>query len=369
MVMKAKSYNKTLITTIFCALLFTGIFNIVVDPYNIFNFEPIKHFNYYKPEIKRSERLTKFLSLKTIKNIDTVFVGTSRTDWSLEYDYYKKITGKNAFNIAMNGMNYAEMKDIVLKAIKIHPEIKTVLFSLDFILETEDDDGQNKLDIKNINKNISFTEIAPIIFSADTFVSSVTTIIKNVSSTDKKRYSFNGVKKPFINNNIAESFADMIDGYKNTGKKLQPNDIDYDDLRNFIYELNQKGINVILYMPPVHVTFMEILDKNGAWDKIDIIKTELSKVQPFYDFMYMDEINSEEIKPDMKNYFEASHATCFTGRKILDKIFLNQGNYGVLVNPENIEKHNLVNKNNFKHWQNNNTQIKQYVNEIMERGD
>lgn len=361
-----KSYNKKFLGVLFCTLFLIALLNILSDPYNIFNVPTIKKFNFYKPDAKRQERLTKFLNLKMLKNVDTVFIGVSRTDWSLDPQYYKKITNKNGANMAMAAADFNEFKEIIYNSIKIHPEIKTILLAVDIEKYMPMITEKTSFDINAENPNITPNEIANVIFSIDTTVSSFVTLVKNISGVERRVYLSNGMKHIFCNNDIESSFVGTINEYGNSGNFFKKEKIDLSELKKFIAELSAKDINVILYIPPLHITFLEIYDYNEAWDGIEKFKKELAKIQPFYDFMYVHPINLEKITPDMKYYFEASHSTYIVGEKILDKVFNNKGDFGVLVNLENVNKHNKINRKNIKLWQKENPETQKWVHKILD---
>lgn len=359
-------YSNKLIKTLCGTILFIGLLNILIDPFNIFDAIKIRKFNYYKPEIKRQERLTKYLNLKLKKNVNTIFCGSSRTSWALPPDYYKEITNNKAANMAVVGGKWNDMREAIYKSLKFHPEIKTILLSIE-LERFAPIPKEIVIDLNKEKKNITISEISSVIFSADTTYASFATFFRNISSTDKKRYSHNGMKIPFKNKNIQEAFAFMINDYNYMGKNLNETTINFSPLKNMIDELNKKGVEVILYMPPVHVTFLEIITFNNGWDGVDKFKKELAKVQPFYDFMYVHPINTEEIKPDMQYHFEASHSTYLVGKKVLDKIFQNSNEFGVLVTTSNVDNHNKTNRKNLKLWQAKNLEIRKWVHEILNK--
>ncbi len=359
-----KKYNQKILIYLFSTIILIFLMNVFINPYNVFNINPIRGLNYYKPDAKRQERLTKFLNLKTLKNVETIFCGVSRTDWTLEPEYYNKLTEQTASNMAMAAASFSEIKEIINTSIKIHPEIKTVLLAIDLhnfmILKTQNVNF-------NITPNVTTAEVASVTLSGDTTVSSLITIIKNIGNVEKRTFLQNGMKHIFYNKDIKGSFKKTIE--HNMDKSfLNTKKISLLELKKLIDELKEKNINVILYMPPLHITYFELIDYNNAWDNVDKFKVELAKVQPFYDFMYVHPINTEEIKPDMKYYFESSHSTYLVGKKVLDKIFKNQGDFGKIITSENVYYHNKINRINLKNWQKENQQTKQWVDDILNKG-
>jgi len=365
--MKYKSYNRVTLYILFITLLLIGLMNIFIDPYNIFNSPAIKKINYYKPDAKRQERLTKFLNLKTLKKVDTIFIGVSRTDWSLEPEYYNKLTNKYASNMAMAAADFNEFKEIILNSLKIHPEIKTVVLAVDIQKYMPMITEKTSFNINAENPNITPNEVANVIFSVDTTASSFVTLIKNLSGVERRVYLTNGMKHIFYNPNIEKFFEDRVYEYRDFGKHFKTTKVDLTELDIFIDELNKQGVEVILYIPPLHITFLEIFDYNNKWNVVEKFKKELAKIQPFYDFMYVHPINTEKIAPDMQYYFESSHSTYLAGRKILDKIFDNKGDFGVLVTTQNVDKHNYTNRKNLELWQKENPATQKWVHEILNK--
>ena len=266
------------------------------------------------------------------------------------------------------GCIFNELKTNVYKAIKTHPEIKTVVIAIEMDKNRfAPIQEEAPLDIKSFSKTLTMTELSSVLFSFDTTFSSISTLSRNLSSTNKKRYDCDGMKMPYLNYGIKAEFDEKTIVSKDAGKNLTKENIDFFLLKKLINDLKQKGVEVVLYLPPLHASYFEIIDINKSLDGIDLFKTELAKVQPFYDFAYMHPINLEPQAPDMKYYFDPLHATYFAGEKVLDKIFLNKGNFGVLVNSKNVYAHNERTRKEFRKWQSQNPDVRKYVKELCTR--
>ena len=179
------------------------------------------------------------------------------------------------------------------------------------------------------------------------------TLIKSLNTNYQKGFNKDGTKKIFCDKKINDSFYSTINQYKDVGKdyKEEPN---LTPLQNLIIELEKKDINVILYTQPTHSTMYEIIKQNKSLNKIKIFKEKLANIHPYYDFYFPSEYSNELISPNMKYFFETSHCTYIVGEKILDKIFLNKGNYGEFINNSNrqfIHKNHIININKLKKWE------------------
>ncbi|MBO5947884.1 hypothetical protein J6Q66_03505 [bacterium] len=364
--MDYKKYNQKFLKILLGSLCFLGLFNAIIDPFNVFDVIKLHKFNFYKPEIKRQERFTKYINLKLKKRVDTIFCGSSRTSWALPPDYYEKISGKNVANMAVVGGEFNDTRESIYKSIKFHPEIKNILISIE-LERFAPIPKENNIAIEKESKYLTIHELSTILFSTDTTFASIATLARNMSSNDKKRYSHNGMKLPFVNKKIKNAFEYMINDYNYVGQKLNDTTINFEKLKNLINELNKQGIEVKLYIPPVHVSFLEIISYNNGWDGVDKFKKELAKVQPFYDFMYVHPINTEKIAPDMQYHFEASHSTYLVGEHVLDKIYNNTGEFGVLVTLNNVDKHNKTNRQNLKSWQKQNPEIQKWIHKTLSK--
>ena len=278
------------------------------------------------------------LSLNRKTNINIIFTGSSREDFSLPDNYCKKITNENCLNMGMQSARFNEHKYIIQRALELQPKLKTVLIGVDFDFYYLND--TNKTSNLENYENSKFQNYSTILFSLDALNSSIMTIIKSVNPKYQKGYLPNGMKKIFVNTKIDSSFEQTINQYKFVGLEFINQEPDLNDLKNLVLSLKKRNINVVLFMQPVHSSFYEIIKQNGAWDNILKFKIELASIQPFYDFYYPSHFSNEKIYPQMKYFFESSHCTHIVGEKILDKIFLNKGDFGYLATTDNvIEKH------------------------------
>ena len=364
--MDYKKYNIRILSVLLGVLVFSAVLNYFVNPFNVFP-QNQSVLNRVRPALKRQERLTKQVALRSIKDCDTIFIGTSRVDFSLPEDYYQKITGKKAANLAFEKSNFSEQKYMIYKALKHQPGIKTVLLEVDFdfsySLKESDTSSLENYDRDGLHNYTS------VLLSGDALSASFKTLMKSFGHNKKeyKGYLQNGVMAVYHNKNIDYKFDETINQYKNTGKGYASAP-DLSLLKLLIKDLNKQGVNVVLCLQPMHTTVYEVVNQNGAWDKVEIFKKELAKIQPFYDFYYPSEYSNEEITPDMQYFFEASHCTYLLGEKILDKIFLDKGGYGYLVREDNVDVLNKQHRRELEKWEKENPQLVERVRRIRENG-
>ena len=360
--MDYKSYNKKLLFSIIITFLTLITLNYLVNPFQIFN-HGLKFKRY--PELKKQERLTKTIYLEQPGKYDVLFIGTSRPDHSLDAQYYTELSGKKAINMCIEGAGFYEQKFIIKRALKYHPEIKTVLLGVDFDSYYNIPD-EEKLDLSQYNKNI-LNKYTTALLSYDATGASIITIIKSLTPNCQKGFNANGIKTLFHNDKINISFDTTINQYKASGIDF-PSNPDLSQLSQFIKELNSKGVEVIIFMPPVHATMFEILKQNGAWDRIRDFKLELAKIQPFYDFYYPSEYSIETINPDMQYFFESSHCTYIVGNKIIEKIILNRGDFGEYAQTNNINTNHKKHTKMLESWEKENLPLVKKKKKVRKEG-
>ncbi|NES90965.1 MAG: hypothetical protein F6K13_17930, partial [Okeania sp. SIO2B9] len=80
---KYRRYNWMFFLSVFLPIVTVGIFNIVVDPYDVFNTPNFLGINHSKPRKDNNDRLFKATDVIRIKPI-TVLMGSSKTKQGLD---------------------------------------------------------------------------------------------------------------------------------------------------------------------------------------------------------------------------------------------------------------------------------------------
>lgn len=367
---KYRSFYKRILITIISILLLISIFNIVIDPYIVFH-SPILKISNLKPEAKRQERMTKITEFKLDRRkIDTVFIGTSRVDWTFDINHFKEITGKNASNMGLVGMNFNEYLEYIKLLIQIHPEIKNIYLGLDFPNFNKNIIDNNRLEGFNSSPNITATELATVLFASDTTVSSFITISKNLKLKDySKLYNKNGLIYMFENKNIEGIFRYAI--YNDLGKfkNYEIENSYYDKLTELKLYCKKKNVNLHIFHTEGHAVDLATIYIGGYWNLFTQWKRDLTKVADVYDFYYVNKISTEEVKPIMKYFYDSIHGSPATSNLMMDKMILNKGDYGRLNTQLNIEKLTNQDTQNLENWLKENPKWVEIINNVKKEAD
>jgi len=352
-----KKYTRRILISLFTVLTIIATFNIIMDPYNVFG-TPDFGFNSLKPDAKRQERLTKIIGLKMDKRkLDAVFVGTSRTDWPISKADYKNITGKNAENMAVVGMGFDEYLELADLCVKIHPEIKKVYLGLDlYTFNKNYKDNQKHIPFSQ-NTHITTQELATVLFAGDTTVSSFITLARNTFATkDKtKLYTRMGTTHRFFNEGIMIYFDFAFRKYYEHYDNYSFNEENYEKLRLLKYNLKKKGVDLIMFHTPGHITDIDVIYENNMWKTFTNWKKGLTNVSDVWDFYYYNKVTASEVKPDMEYFTDAAHASDIAGKMMIETMTKSKNNgFGRLNTSKNIDKYIKQDTYNLLKWRRNN---------------
>lgn len=367
---KYRSFYKRILITAISILLVVSVFNIIIDPYLVFH-TPVTNISRLKPEAKRQERMTKITEFKLDRRkIDTVFIGTSRVDWTFDINHFKEITGKNASNMGIVGMNFNEYLEYIKLLIQIHPEIKNIYLGLDFPNFNKNIIDNNRLEGFNSSPNITATELATVLFASDTTVSSFITVSKNLKLKDySKLYNENGLIYMFDNKNIDGIFRYAI--YNDLGKfrNYEIATSYYDKLAELNLYCKSKGVTLHIFHTEGHAVDLATIYLGGYWNLFTQWKRDLTKVADVYDFYYVNKISTEEVKPIMKYFYDSIHGSPATSNLMMDKMILNKGDYGRLNTQSNIEKLTNQDTKNLENWLKENPKWVEIINNVKKEAD
>ena len=356
---KYKKSNKRILIIFICLLTIIAIFNVVMDPYNVF-MSPDLGFNSLKPEAKRQERLTKVIGLKLDKRkLDSIFIGTSRVDWAINKQHYKEITGKETESMAVVGLGFDEYLDLARLCLKLHPEVKKIYMGLDLYTFNKNFKGNKQTIPFNKNKYLTTQELATVLFAGDTTVSSFITLFRNVlpNSDKTKLYTRMGTTYRFNNKLINVFFRNAWRKYYELYDEYEFNNEYYDKLQTLKSDLKKQGVDLIFFHTTGHITDIDVIYETGMWNTFTKWKKDLTKISDIYDFYYYNDVNNCEITPDIQNFTDAAHASDLTGKKIIATLTGSNNNYGRLNTAENVDKYMKEDLKNLLNWRKKNPDL------------
>lgn len=378
-----KKYSLLVAGTSSFFLIFMIVFNLIVDPLDIYRLVKVKGFNEIKPAIAKYTRMSKPIQTEWYQP-KTVAFGSSRIELGLNMSHPGwQSYGMPAFNNAVVAAPIIDVKLLFSHAVSTS-ELETVVIGMDLFqfnvhkntkkgVEHEEilavDTQDNKQPLHN------FYQILFTLLSRDIFSSGIRTLKKqdiddHKFTTEGQRINETHIKRRILRKGgqhlyFQKTLAEL-DSYfaslKCQQKSYQYANDSIDTMRIFRSILNkvkEKNIRLILFFSPEHVLTLNKYDEVGLWPKFEQWKRDLvkeielankaypnSKEIELWDFDYHNQYTTEpvplpgETMKIMKWHIDSGHYRDTLGDIILDTILLKKdSNAGVLLNAQNIEQH------------------------------
>jgi len=351
-VINAKKWILLWFKIVFILLFLIGIFNVIINPYGIFN--TIISIPHIKTDNKI--RLIKAIKVEQIKPV-SIILGTSRAEFGYDPSHY--YFKKPSYNFAISASSMYEARKNFEWALK-QGRLKQVLLVLDYIML----DSLQQQHTKDFDKYFNSYNIFKYIFSIDTLKDSIKvlrhkqtgyTYLDNGQRGHKFYWKYilqeGGYPKVLIKSerNYYKEYLPEYK-YKDTKRSSLP------DLSYIIKKSYENNISLDIIFGPSHIRQWEAFDYFLGYEKLLEFKKDVVILinniakdyhkHPFriIDFATYNRFTSEKIpnifNMQMKYYWESSHYKNELGLLVLDRLEGNISlNFGNELNISNINKH------------------------------
>ncbi|WP_107667513.1 hypothetical protein [Cyanothece sp. BG0011] len=350
-VQKATSFNYLFFGTLLLGITGISLGNFLIDPYDIFRHNNPVDLKLRKPEKIEQDRLYKTIDVINIKP-EIILIGSSRVKQGLNPNHPALPKEMNPYNLGIDGSNTYEILRYLEHTYVNQPNLKTVIMGLDHYMFND----YYKLQDSFVEKRLSKTHIIPTdlintLFSQDAIIASKNTITENLTETENQKaltYGDNGFfPYPYHDPNDGNApwrFRNTIQQYFGFHPQYKLSEARLNDFKKIVEFCRQHNINLIVFISPAHATQWETLRVTDRWDTYEQWKRKMVEVTPVWDFSGYNSITTEPIQPVMSNYVDNSHYTPKIGDFVLNRILSHEvdqvpQDFGVLMTPENIDKH------------------------------
>ncbi|NEN91144.1 MAG: hypothetical protein F6K48_20445 [Okeania sp. SIO3H1] len=376
---KYRRYNWIFLLSVFLPVVTVGVFNIIVDPYDVFNTPNFLGINHSKPRKDNSDRLFKATDIIRMKPV-TVLLGSSRTKRALDPNHPALENHQPAYNLALNSINSYEVRRYLEHAIANQKQLGLVIVSLDFFMFRKSNTNEANFSEQRLEKkHIYFKDLIDLTFSLDVLSASKETIIDSKKTLPEQlRYGEKNGFMPKLNldrNEIESRFKKYINVYyKSYTEQYQLSNQYLDELKKIVDLCQENQIKLMLFISPSHATQWEAIRSSGKWSIFEDWKRKVVEITPVFDFSGYNNITTEPISNDMKNYTDNSYYTKEVGNLVLNKLLSYKEeevlkDFGILINPENIESHLAKIRQEREIWAKNNPDEVKLVQEIKQKYD
>ena len=374
-----RRYNWLFLLSVFLPVVTVGVFNIFVDPYDVFNTPNFLGINHSKPRKDNSDRLFKATDIIRIKPV-TVLMGSSKTKRALDPDHPALKNNQPVYNLALNGINVYESRRYLEHAIANQKNLDLVILGLDFFMFNKFLENQASFSEQRLEKrHISLADFINVTFSLDALLASKETIVdSNKNPPDDIFYGENGFM-PYRNPDPEKTqwrFERHIEVYYELDSEYELSTKFMDDLKKIVDLCQQNNIQLILFISPSHATQWEAIKAIGEWSTFEEWKRKVIKISlsPVFDFSGYNSITTESIHKNMENYEDNAHYTKKIGDLILNRILDYKvadvpEDFGILINQENIASYLEKIRQDREIWAENNPDEVKLVKEIKQQYD
>jgi len=353
-------YLKTFSVVVFVLIVFVGIFNFVVDPFDLFPSVKIKNFNAEKTEFSKYLLLSKAHKIRFYRP-GAVILGTSRAEYGLDPQHSAwDSSAQPVYNLAFSNGRIEESFEY-LKHAHAHGNLKQVVLGADFFMFG----AQFRLNTDYISSRLTekgkesfdvgwFMDMINSLFTLDAISASINTLqsqglgktlLYQADGMRRSNRTWEQVRAKGGHNSVflADIRHDLLfpaglatfslsDSY---GKSSPTLDI-FSDLVRFCLE---NGIELKVFISPIHAYKLEVLYHLGLWELFEYWKLRLTTIVEnenqrmptaetveIWDFSVYNSVTTEPVpsknNPDsrMKWYWEGSHYRREFGDKILECI-------------------------------------------------
>lgn len=366
------NYNFFLLTATAIPLLATGFFNWLIDPQDVFNTPNYLGINHEKPKKDTNDRLFKAVDIIRLQP-NVIVMGSSRTKQGINPEHILIKQQGNAYNLAINGPNFYEVKRYIQHAIYNQPDIKQIILGIDFFMFNQTLANQPSFAEARLEKKyIIPSDLVTVLFSVNALDNSLKTVkASQLSLAKDNNYGENGFmpNRNLDNGETIWRFEQSIQLYFRLHSDYQFSQKYWSDFKEIVNLCRQKGIDLKVFISPSHATHWQSIAATGKWDIFEDWKRKLVDLVEVWDFSGYNSITSEAIAKYMNNYVDNSHYTPAIGELIVQRIFNQSTNnipndFGVLLTKENIEKHLAKIRQDNIIWQKNHPEELALVNKL-----
>lgn len=371
-----KSYRKwnfIIFSSVLSLMLVVGLLNLFIDPYGVWNSPTLHRINTHKTEKYTHQRIFRALDLERLKPKE-LFLGSSRAFFGLDPDYYRLLTGQNAYNLGLNATNTAEELAYLEHAIYNQPNLEEVVIALDFYAFNAYNEGRTDFSADRLNKrHITFDDALNTLLSTDACKASWDTLRYNREHPDTPLVEENGLLtdagiKRFhvLNLSVKETFDRELSTYLYSKQFFGAYKLTMDKYRELIRLCQEKNVRVVAFISPAHATLWEAIKVAGLWPVFEEWKKEVSALTPVWDFSGYNGITTEPMSETMQNYWDSSHYKKSVGNLVLDRMFNPKpdkvpADFGILISQHNIDAHLAKIRQGQAAWEKKNPDVMNYV--------
>ena len=325
--------------------------NLVIDPYDIYSAPRLAGWNATPYKSEDTERMTKPIQMNG-RPIETLILGNSKADFAIDPAVWRELTGEQyIYDAAMRDARLGESRRMLEHAIAGHPELHRVLLSIDYESFRDNQHLSHAFDeVQTQSLHITPANFAKTLFSQDALRDSLLTLRENHRrQTDAPVYAPDG---KFSENELALIFGQEDNFYKNLQGMVREQrnhaqddrSIQYDELAAIRDLCASHGIELIVFVPPVHP--LHAVGNQSDFEDYAAWMERTAAIVPFTDFVLAPGTYDDE------DYWDTAHMKDRLGVRVLESL-AEQGEpgFGSCVTEGHVQEHLQEQRQRLTDWQ------------------
>ena len=335
-----------------CGVILGGIagVNIAVDPFGVYGMPTRIGFNASKVALSDYVRFAKPLQILHVQP-RVVLLGSSRMRDGVDPVDISPVDDE-AYNYGVTALSMHEAEAYAEHATRVAP-VERLIVGLDFFQFNDLQPYRAGFD-----RNLLRGGLGPYAFfrSSLSYVAlaeSYATVMENRRAPEPIAYLTNGFHDRDARSQVpveeailamAEDFYSRPDFYG----EMTSIDASMDSLERMLAVSRERGIDVRVFLSPMHAAMHETVRQRGLWPLFEDWKRRVTEVAarvdtPVWDFSGYNEVTSVSFVDASRYYFDSSHYRPEIGRRIVEAISdpemesAQPGGFGVRLTPDTID--------------------------------
>lgn len=346
-----KRFLLIFLSIIGSVLFVIGAFNVLVDPFSVYQTPLIPKINMCKIDLGMQERLYKATQIARQKP-QVILLGSSRVMVGLNPDEIESVLHLPTYNGAFSGANMEEIYHYFEHALYHQPDLKAVVIGLDLFGFRQESPYRGFPMSRLKTSTIEWNNRLSCLFNKASLVSSCRTLHENFFGDPMITYLHHGQQNPEISDRQRAkrtiedewkllkqmvSSRDFYDGFRLSLEKIEY-------FKKIVDICREKGIELRAFFCPTKAVYWEALYLQGLWPELESLKRHLCQIYPIWDFSGFNCVTTQALESqDEPFYFECSHfRPQVIGKAIIAKLFDLQpstelAGFGLLLKPDTVE--------------------------------
>jgi len=382
-----RRFDRLALAVVIAPVLVVAVANHVVDPFGLWHTRPIKGVSVEKPRRSDKDRLDVALSIQLRRPKALVF-GTS-TSKQLQAVTLQELTGERAVNAGIVMAGTDEAREYLNLALDAQPDVRHVVLNLDFFQFSEREDSSQRRVVPPYTARTTIEDALSSLCSRAAVMATIETLRANgllgekpastgtipvpavaatsttgaTAAPDASRTASPGATSspdattgaqaargsrpttPSAPTNTREKLfrGNLVTLLKDNSTYLPytPSAQAYANLRAIKEVCDEHGIELTVFLNPMHAELMDGLYARGLGDEYEDWMRGVAAITPVWDFAGYNPVTTEPVSGTMRYYRDPIHYSELAGDVILRRMIEGDEEvpgFGVPIGPDTVER-------------------------------